>query len=75
MPTIEGGKQPVTTDEPLKRELVDFVSAVRERRAPGVPGAEGRRALALAQQITEQMTMAGESASALRAAVPGGDAS
>jgi predicted dehydrogenase len=73
LPTIEGGKQPVTNDEPLKRELVDFVGAVRERRAPGVSAGEGRRALALAQQITEQMTMAGDPAAAPRPlAVPGG---
>jgi predicted dehydrogenase len=75
VPSIEGGKQPVTTDEPLKRELVDLVTAVRERRPPGVSGSEGRRALALAQQITEQMTMAGEPPVAARPfAVPGGDA-
>jgi predicted dehydrogenase len=59
-PVIEGGKVPVTTDEPLKRELVDFADAVRERRSPGVPGPEGRRALALAQQVSQQMTLAGE---------------
>jgi predicted dehydrogenase len=74
MPTIEGGKLPVTTDEPLKRELSDFVAAVRERRAPGVPGTEGRRALLLAQQITDQMTMAGDPAAALKAALPGANA-
>jgi predicted dehydrogenase len=59
-PTIEGGKQAVANEEPLKRELADFVDAVRTRRAAGVTGDEGRRALQAAQQITEQMTMAGE---------------
>jgi predicted dehydrogenase len=59
-PTIEGGQQGVTHEEPLKRELVDFVEAIRTRRAPGVTGDEGRRALQAAQQITEQMTVAGE---------------
>jgi len=63
MPSIEGGRQPVPNDEPLRRELEDFVEAVRHGRAPGVPGEEGRRALALAQQISEQMTMAGETSS------------
>jgi predicted dehydrogenase len=76
LPSIEGGKLPVANEEPLKRELQDFVGAVRDRRAPGVPGAEGRRALALAQQITEQMTMAGDPAAARRPLGPtGGDVS
>lgn len=60
VPSIEGGRQEVTNDEPLRRELEDFVDAVRDGRPPGVPGEEGRRALALAQQISEQMMMAGE---------------
>jgi predicted dehydrogenase len=59
-PTIEGGKVPVTTDEPLKRELTDFIEAVRTGRSPRVSGSDGRRALVLAQQITQQMTMVGE---------------
>ena len=51
------------------------MTAVRDRRPPGVPGSEGRRALALAQQITEQMTMAGEPPAAARPlVVPGGEA-
>jgi predicted dehydrogenase len=57
VPSIEGGREPVERDEPLRRELADFVDAVRTGRAPGVTGAEGRRALALADQITRQMTM------------------
>jgi predicted dehydrogenase len=59
-PVIEGGKLPVAADEPLKRELADFAEAVRARRPPGVPGAEGRRGIVLAEQITQQMTLAGE---------------
>jgi predicted dehydrogenase len=55
LPTIEGGPLPVTSEEPLKRELEDFIAAVRHGRAPGVTGRDGRRALALAQRITEQM--------------------
>lgn len=52
---IEGGKIDVPREEPLKRELEDFVAAVRERRQPAVDGLAGRRALALAQQIAEQI--------------------
>ena len=37
MPSIEGGDMPVTSEEPLKRELADFVDAID--RAP----ADGRR--------------------------------
>jgi predicted dehydrogenase len=55
MPAIDGGKLDVVQEEPLKRELVDFVAAVRERRAPGVSGADGLRALRLAQRITDEM--------------------
>jgi predicted dehydrogenase len=57
MPGIEGGKLEVTQEEPLKRELEDFVAAARERRAPAVTGAQGRAALALAEQIVERMTV------------------
>jgi predicted dehydrogenase len=54
-PQIQGGKLPVTREEPLKRELADFVRAVRDKRAPLVDGAAGRRALALAQAIADKM--------------------
>jgi predicted dehydrogenase len=54
-PQIQGGKLPVTREEPLKRELADFVRAVREKRAPLVDGDAGRRALALAQAIADKM--------------------
>jgi predicted dehydrogenase len=57
MPGIEGGKMDVTREEPLKRELEDFVAAARERRAPAVTGAQGRAALALAEQIVDRMTV------------------
>jgi predicted dehydrogenase len=57
-PVIEGGKQAVATEEPLRRELQDFVDAVRERRQPLVTGADGRQALDLAQKITDQMRVA-----------------
>ena len=55
MPAIDGGKLEVANEEPLKRELADFVAAVRDRRAPGVTGADGLRALQLAQRITDAM--------------------
>jgi len=55
MPTIEGGEVDVPVEEPLKRELEDFVQAVTTHRPPLVTGEQGRRALALAQQITDKM--------------------
>ena len=55
MPVIQGGEVAVPNEEPLKRELADFIDAVRSRRPPGVTGDQGRRALALAQRITEAM--------------------
>ena len=54
-PRIEGGKLPISREEPLKIELEDFVAAVRERRPALVSGADGRRALALAQRIADEM--------------------
>jgi predicted dehydrogenase len=55
MPAIDGGKIEVGNEEPLKRELADFVAAVRDKRDPGVTGADGLRALELAQRITDAM--------------------
>jgi predicted dehydrogenase len=55
MPTINGGEFPVKNDEPLKRELADFVEAIHVGRPPLVDGAQGRRALELATQITDRM--------------------
>lgn len=54
-PTIEGGKLEVAREEPLKREIADFVAAIAEKRPPGVTGEEGRAALALATAIAERM--------------------
>jgi predicted dehydrogenase len=54
-PEIQGGKLPVAREEPLKRELADFVEAVRDKRKPLVDGEAGRRALALAQAIADKM--------------------
>jgi len=56
MPTIEGGDVPVANEEPLKRELADFVDAIVSKRTPLVDGDQGRRALELATHITSKMT-------------------
>jgi predicted dehydrogenase len=55
MPSIDGGELPVADEEPLHRELADFVDAIRARRAPLVDGAQGRRALELATRISDKM--------------------
>src|SRR5690349_3571198 len=55
MPAIDGGKLDVTNEEPLKRELADFVAAVRDKRDPGVTGADGLRAIELAERVTEEI--------------------
>jgi len=55
-PSIEGGDVEVAGEEPLKRELADFVDAIVARRAPRVTGEAGRRALSLAQAITDKIT-------------------
>jgi predicted dehydrogenase len=54
-PSIEGGALPVQKDEPLRRELADFIASVRERRRPLVDGEAGRAALELATRIAEKM--------------------
>jgi predicted dehydrogenase len=55
VPAIEGGDVEVANEEPLKRELADFVDAARSRRPPTVTGEDGRRALALAEAIAAKM--------------------
>jgi predicted dehydrogenase len=57
-PAIEGGKVDVINEEPLARELADFVQAIRALRPPRVTGEQGRAALALASQIADRMQMA-----------------
>src|SRR5690606_11787477 len=52
-PSIEGGAVPVEQDEPLRRELADFVDAIRTGRQPRVPGQAGRDALALAARVAD----------------------
>ena len=55
IPRIDGGEIPVVREEPLVLELADFVDAVRTKRPPLVDGAQGQRALALAQAITDKI--------------------
>ncbi len=50
-PVIQGGKLEIAQQEPLAGELLDFVAAVRQHRAPGVTGRAGRAALALAERV------------------------
>jgi predicted dehydrogenase len=52
-PTILGGSVSLTKDEPLGRELVDFVQAIRCGRQPLVSGRDGRAALSLATRVAE----------------------
>jgi predicted dehydrogenase len=44
---------PVEKEEPLRRELDDFVRCVRDRARPRVPGEAGRDALELADRVLE----------------------
>ena len=55
MPAIDGGKLEIVQEEPLKRELTDFITAVRDKRQPGVTGADGLRAINLAQRVTDEI--------------------
>jgi predicted dehydrogenase len=57
-PAIQGGKLNVANEEPLRRELADFVEAVRTKRNPGVTAQAGRDALALATRIADAMKAA-----------------
>jgi predicted dehydrogenase len=58
-PDIQGGTIPVERDEPLRRELIDFVRAIRGDSGPLVDGIAGLRALTLASQIAERMETVG----------------
>jgi predicted dehydrogenase len=57
-PAIDGGRLDVTNEEPLKRELEDFVDAVRTNGRPGVSGREGRDALELATRVATSIAAA-----------------
>src|SRR5260370_35736965 len=54
-PIIQGGKMDVTREEPLHRELADFIDAVRAGPSPGVTGRDGLDALALATRVAKEM--------------------
>jgi predicted dehydrogenase len=54
-PAIQGGRLEVANEEPLKRELEDFIDAVRAQRPAGVTGRAGRDALALATRVAAKM--------------------
>jgi predicted dehydrogenase len=57
-PKIQGGPLPVERDEPLRRELADFLQAARAKTSPLVDGNAGRRALDLATRIAQKMESA-----------------
>jgi predicted dehydrogenase len=65
-PSIEGGELPVVNEEPLARELADFIDAIAAKRAPMVAGGDGRRALAVAQAIADRIAGIRESGVGLR---------
>jgi predicted dehydrogenase len=54
-PAIQGGRLDIAQQEPLQRELLDFVSAVRTGGEATVSGRAGRAALSLATRIAEAM--------------------
>jgi predicted dehydrogenase len=55
-PDISVERTAAPDEEPLRRQLEAFLAAAREKCEPIVSGRDGRRALALAQRILEQMT-------------------
>ncbi|MEE3202986.1 MAG: Gfo/Idh/MocA family oxidoreductase [Acidobacteriota bacterium] len=54
-PSVDGGPIEVEMVEPLECELIDFVRSVRDGIEPSVTGVAGRRALAVAEEITHAM--------------------
>lgn len=54
-PAIRRINLPVNQRPPLQDELASFISAIKERHAPPVSGADGRMALALALRIENTM--------------------
>jgi predicted dehydrogenase len=54
-PAIAGGNIAIEREEPLRREIEDFLGAVRDKRPPRVTGQDGRAALALADRIAGAM--------------------
>jgi len=58
LPAIEGGKVEVAREEPLKLELADFARCGPHPHGAARHGADGRRALALAQRVTDAIDRA-----------------
>ena len=50
---------PIESREPLKEEIADFVSCVREKKKPLVSALDGRNALEVAMRISQQIRKAG----------------
>lgn len=46
---------PIEKEEPLKREILDFIACVRERKEPKIGGTQAASALEVAIRITEQV--------------------
>jgi predicted dehydrogenase len=59
-PAIQGGRLEIPAEEPLQRELADFIDAIRTGRPPGVDGRAGRDALALATRVADAIERADE---------------
>ncbi|MFN2387653.1 MAG: Gfo/Idh/MocA family protein [Thermoanaerobaculia bacterium] len=57
----------VVPEEPLARQLGDFLRAVRQRTEPLVPGGEGRDALVLAHRVLEAISEYRRAAEEVRA--------
>ncbi|HVD76532.1 MAG TPA: Gfo/Idh/MocA family oxidoreductase [Vicinamibacteria bacterium] len=55
-PEITTERTAAPDEEPLRRQLTAFVTAVRERTVPAVTGADGLRALTLAHTVLARMT-------------------
>ncbi len=54
-PQIHMSRPPIQAEEPLTAEIKAFLNSVRERSVPVVPLQDGRRALALALQVLEEI--------------------
>ena len=54
-PRIQMGKPSITTEEPLLAEIRSFLQSVRDRSRPSVSLEEGKRALALALAILDEI--------------------
>ncbi len=54
-PEIQSERTSAPEDEPLKRQMEAFVTAVRDRSEPVVSGTDGLRALTLAHEILARM--------------------